>query len=179
MPLRKIAQPTDVARAAAFLASHRAAGHISGQCISVDGGMVGSAHIRSACGTYSDSGFRKVESYGRRMRLKSLNKRQSRLQHRRQAFQVKSLALPPREYQYPTTASHLRPSNQPFHQSHLQPDPRSKFSSLLILTQCPAGWAQANIQTIILRITALDSSRHMLVFHDSSNSLKNWAFRTK
>ncbi|CAE7193437.1 hypothetical protein HRS9139_08922 [Pyrenophora teres f. teres] len=39
--LRKIAQPTDVARAAAFLASHRAAGHISGQCISVDGGMEG------------------------------------------------------------------------------------------------------------------------------------------
>lgn len=39
--MRKIAQPTDVARAAAFLASHRAAGHISGQCISVDGGMEG------------------------------------------------------------------------------------------------------------------------------------------
>jgi peptidoglycan/xylan/chitin deacetylase (PgdA/CDA1 family) len=41
VPLGKIAQPTDVARAAAFLASHRAAGHISGQCISVDGGMEG------------------------------------------------------------------------------------------------------------------------------------------
>ncbi|KAF2797934.1 polysaccharide deacetylase family protein-like protein [Melanomma pulvis-pyrius CBS 109.77] len=41
VPLRKIAQPSDVARAAAFLASHRAAGHISGQCISVDGGMEG------------------------------------------------------------------------------------------------------------------------------------------
>ncbi|KAJ4354723.1 hypothetical protein N0V95_003564 [Ascochyta clinopodiicola] len=41
VPLRKIAQPTDVARAAVFLASHRAAGHISGQCISVDGGMEG------------------------------------------------------------------------------------------------------------------------------------------
>lgn len=41
VPLRKIAQPEDVARAAAFLASHRAAGHISGQCISVDGGMEG------------------------------------------------------------------------------------------------------------------------------------------
>lgn len=41
VPLRKIAKPTDVARAAAFLASHRAAGHISGQCISVDGGMEG------------------------------------------------------------------------------------------------------------------------------------------
>ncbi|KAF9693639.1 hypothetical protein EKO04_008512 [Ascochyta lentis] len=41
VPLRKIAQPKDVARAAAFLASHRASGHISGQCISVDGGMEG------------------------------------------------------------------------------------------------------------------------------------------
>lgn len=41
VPLRKIAQATDVARTAAFLASHRAAGHISGQCISVDGGMEG------------------------------------------------------------------------------------------------------------------------------------------
>lgn len=41
VPLRKIAKPTDVARATAFLASHRAAGHISGQCISVDGGMEG------------------------------------------------------------------------------------------------------------------------------------------
>lgn len=41
VPLRKIAQPEDVARAMAFLASHRAAGHISGECISVDGGMEG------------------------------------------------------------------------------------------------------------------------------------------
>lgn len=41
MPLKKIAQPQDVARAMAFLASHRAAGHISGECISVDGGMEG------------------------------------------------------------------------------------------------------------------------------------------
>lgn len=41
MPLRKIAKPEDVARAMAFLASHRAAGHISGECISVDGGMEG------------------------------------------------------------------------------------------------------------------------------------------
>ena len=39
--LKKIAQPEDVARAMAFLASHRAAGHISGECISVDGGMEG------------------------------------------------------------------------------------------------------------------------------------------
>ncbi|MCJ1288132.1 hypothetical protein MMC26_007487 [Xylographa opegraphella] len=41
VPLRKIAQPHDVACAMAFLASHRAAGHISGECISVDGGMEG------------------------------------------------------------------------------------------------------------------------------------------
>ncbi|KAK5001104.1 hypothetical protein LTR66_000142 [Elasticomyces elasticus] len=39
--LRKIAKPEDVARAVAFLASHRTAGHISGQCLSVDGGMEG------------------------------------------------------------------------------------------------------------------------------------------
>ena len=41
VPLRKIANPADVACAIAFLASHRAAGHISGECISVDGGMEG------------------------------------------------------------------------------------------------------------------------------------------
>jgi len=41
VPLAKIALPTDVARTVAFLASHRAAGHISGECISVDGGMEG------------------------------------------------------------------------------------------------------------------------------------------
>lgn len=41
VPLRKIAQPEDVARAMCFLASHRAAGHISGECLSVDGGMEG------------------------------------------------------------------------------------------------------------------------------------------
>lgn len=39
--LKKIAQPEDVARTVAFLASHRAAGHVSGQCLSVDGGMEG------------------------------------------------------------------------------------------------------------------------------------------
>ena len=39
--LRKIAQPEDVARTVAFLASHRASGHMSGQCLSVDGGMEG------------------------------------------------------------------------------------------------------------------------------------------
>jgi peptidoglycan/xylan/chitin deacetylase (PgdA/CDA1 family) len=41
VPLRKIAQPEDVARTMAFLASHRAAGHITGECLSVDGGMEG------------------------------------------------------------------------------------------------------------------------------------------
>jgi NAD(P)-dependent dehydrogenase (short-subunit alcohol dehydrogenase family) len=41
VPLRKIAQPEDVARMVAFLASHRASGHVSGQCFSVDGGMEG------------------------------------------------------------------------------------------------------------------------------------------
>ncbi|KAH6679562.1 polysaccharide deacetylase family protein-like protein [Halenospora varia] len=41
VPLRKIAKPEDVARTMAFLASHRAAGHISGECLSVDGGMEG------------------------------------------------------------------------------------------------------------------------------------------
>lgn len=41
VPLRKIAQPEDVARTMVFLASHRVAGHISGECLSVDGGMEG------------------------------------------------------------------------------------------------------------------------------------------
>ena len=39
--LRKIAEPTDVAKAVTFLSSHRASGHMSGQCLSVDGGMEG------------------------------------------------------------------------------------------------------------------------------------------
>lgn len=39
--LKKIAKPQDVAKAVAFLASHQAAGHVSGQCLSVDGGMEG------------------------------------------------------------------------------------------------------------------------------------------
>ncbi|KAI9874940.1 MAG: hypothetical protein M1830_009096, partial [Pleopsidium flavum] len=41
VPLKKISQPQDVARATAFLAPHRAAGHFSGECISADGGMEG------------------------------------------------------------------------------------------------------------------------------------------
>ncbi|KAH8789633.1 polysaccharide deacetylase family protein-like protein [Hyaloscypha finlandica] len=41
VPLRKIAKPEDVARAMVFLARHRTAGHISGECLSVDGGMEG------------------------------------------------------------------------------------------------------------------------------------------
>jgi hypothetical protein len=36
-----MAEPDDVARAMAFLASHRAAGHITGECLSLDGGMEG------------------------------------------------------------------------------------------------------------------------------------------
>ena len=39
--LRKIAEPEDVAKAVAFLASHRASGHMSGQCLSIDGGQEG------------------------------------------------------------------------------------------------------------------------------------------
>lgn len=39
--LRKIAQPEDVGRAVAFLASEKASGHMSGQVLSVDGGMEG------------------------------------------------------------------------------------------------------------------------------------------
>ncbi|TKX18493.1 hypothetical protein C1H76_9282 [Elsinoe australis] len=41
VPLRKIARPQDVARMVAFLSSERAAGHVSGACMSVDGGMEG------------------------------------------------------------------------------------------------------------------------------------------
>ncbi|KAL1302108.1 hypothetical protein AAFC00_002543 [Neodothiora populina] len=39
--LRKIAKPRDVAKAVTFLASYQSAGHVSGQCLSVDGGMEG------------------------------------------------------------------------------------------------------------------------------------------
>ncbi|PYH96668.1 polysaccharide deacetylase family protein [Aspergillus ellipticus CBS 707.79] len=51
VPLRKIAKPEDVARTMALLASHRAAGHISGQCLSVDGGMEGRLIWKEAAGT--------------------------------------------------------------------------------------------------------------------------------
>lgn len=39
--MAKLGEPEDVARTMAFLASHRASAHITGQCISVDGGMEG------------------------------------------------------------------------------------------------------------------------------------------
>jgi 3-oxoacyl-[acyl-carrier protein] reductase len=41
MALAKVAQPEDVARAVAFLCSKRAAGHVTGQVITVAGGMEG------------------------------------------------------------------------------------------------------------------------------------------
>jgi 3-oxoacyl-[acyl-carrier protein] reductase len=41
MPLRKVAEPEDVAHAIAWLLSDRAAGHVSGQVITVAGGMEG------------------------------------------------------------------------------------------------------------------------------------------
>lgn len=39
--LRKVAQPTDIARSVVYLSSQKWSGHISGQCLSVDGGMEG------------------------------------------------------------------------------------------------------------------------------------------
>lgn len=39
--LRKIAQREDVARMVCVLASSRVSGHVSGECVSVDGGMEG------------------------------------------------------------------------------------------------------------------------------------------
>ncbi|UCG01425.1 MAG: SDR family oxidoreductase [Candidatus Heimdallarchaeota archaeon] len=41
MPLRKIARPIDIARTVVFLSSDKLAGHISGQIITVAGGMEG------------------------------------------------------------------------------------------------------------------------------------------
>jgi 3-oxoacyl-[acyl-carrier protein] reductase len=41
MPLRKVAQADDVARAIVWLASHEASGHVSGEIVTVAGGMEG------------------------------------------------------------------------------------------------------------------------------------------
>lgn len=41
MPLRKVATPEDVAAAVVFLSSHKAAGHLTGEIITVAGGMEG------------------------------------------------------------------------------------------------------------------------------------------
>ena len=41
MPLRKVARTEDIARAVAFLLSDRAAGHITGEVVTVAGGMEG------------------------------------------------------------------------------------------------------------------------------------------
>jgi 3-oxoacyl-[acyl-carrier protein] reductase len=41
MPLRKVAEPDDVARAIVWLLSDRAAGHVTGQLVTVAGGMEG------------------------------------------------------------------------------------------------------------------------------------------
>jgi 3-oxoacyl-[acyl-carrier protein] reductase len=41
VPLRKIARPHDVAMAIVYLASHHLAGHVSGQILTVSGGMEG------------------------------------------------------------------------------------------------------------------------------------------
>lgn len=41
MPLRKVAAPEDIARTIAFLCSPLAAGHVTGQVVTVAGGMEG------------------------------------------------------------------------------------------------------------------------------------------
>jgi 3-oxoacyl-[acyl-carrier protein] reductase len=41
MPLRKVARPEDVARQVVVLASDELSGHVSGQVVSVAGGMEG------------------------------------------------------------------------------------------------------------------------------------------
>jgi 3-oxoacyl-[acyl-carrier protein] reductase len=41
MPLRKVARPEDIARTVAFLLSDRAAGHVTGEVVTVAGGMEG------------------------------------------------------------------------------------------------------------------------------------------
>ena len=41
MALRKVAQPEDVARAVTFLCSPAAAGHLTGELVTVAGGMEG------------------------------------------------------------------------------------------------------------------------------------------
>ncbi len=60
--LKKIAQPEDVARAMAFLASHRAAGHISGVCLEVTGGMEGRVIWRESQVLPTTSGSGKPEA---------------------------------------------------------------------------------------------------------------------
>ena len=41
MALRKVAQPEDIARAVLYLASDELAGHVTGQVLTVAGGMEG------------------------------------------------------------------------------------------------------------------------------------------
>ena len=48
MPLRKLARPEDIARTVVFLSSDKLAGHISGQVITVAGGMEGRKLFESA-----------------------------------------------------------------------------------------------------------------------------------
>lgn len=49
-PLNKIAEPEEVAIQIAFLASHRVAGHTTGQVIMVHGGMEGESCFPPSCG---------------------------------------------------------------------------------------------------------------------------------